>query len=121
MQDNFNKQIKRYIKRVKRNMKLLPDCNKQMLADFENNVFDFIEKESVRDFDKILQHFGSHQDVLYIFAKEEEAPILLKKLRNRKILLAISVFLLILTVSFLAVLIAECFEPKGYFVTYYSA
>ena len=116
MQNDFDKQIKRYIKKIKRNMKLLPNSNKQLMSDIENDIFDFIENENVTDFEKVVQRFGSAKDVLSVFAGEEDAQLVLKKLRNRKILLAVLIPMLLCVFAFLLVLLASAFEPEGYYV-----
>ena len=115
MQNDFDKQIKRYIKKIKRNMKLLPNSNKQLMSDIENDIFDFIENENVTDFEKVVQRFGSPRDVLKVFANEEDMQILLKKLRNSKILsgVVLALFLVILTI--VVAIVVECFDPNGYF------
>lgn len=120
MQNDFDKQIKRYIKKIKRNMKLLPNSSKQLMSDIENDIFDFVENENVTDFEKVLQRFGSPREVLTVFTKEEDAQVLLKKLRSRKIFLGVLIPLLLLLVAVLLVFVFECFEPDGYFVISYD-
>ncbi len=113
MQNDFDKQIKRYIKKIKRNMKLLPNSSKQLMSDIENDIFDFVENENVTDFEKVLQRFGSPRDVLTVFTKEEDAQVLLKKLRSRKILLGVLIPVFLLIVSIILVFIVELFEAQG--------
>lgn len=115
MQKDFEKQIKCYIKKIKRNMKLLPNSNKQLMSDMENDIFDFIENENVTDFEKVLQRFGSPRDVLTVFANEEDMQILLKKLRIRKILSGVVISLFVIVLAIIVAIVVECFDPNGYF------
>ncbi len=120
MQNNFDRQINRYMKKIRHNMKLLPDINKQFISDIENDIFDFVENDNITDFEKVLQRFGSPCDVLTVFTDEADVQILLKKLRNRKILFAFLIPVLLLLVSALIVFVFECFESEGYIFTYHS-
>ncbi|MDD6145650.1 MAG: DUF6120 family protein, partial [Oscillospiraceae bacterium] len=61
--DNIRKEAKEYIAEIKTNLFCPASEKKDMVEDFQNMVFDYIEENSVTDIGEVYQQFGAPKEI----------------------------------------------------------
>ena len=96
-------QLKIYFRNIKKQIICDGKTKSEMLKDFENNVYDYIDNNPYTSFDKLVEHFGTPDTIAEEFAAEMGADYI-KKLRTKRTLkITIIVFLIALTISIVGI------------------
>lgn len=117
MNKQFNNDINKYIKDIKSFLICDYKTQKKFIDDFKNDVFSYIEDNSVNDIDKISEHFGTPQEIAKGFFENADTKKIKKKMNiSRIILIGIIAALLIWIVGVTVAVIDAHPSNDGYFV-----
>lgn len=64
----MNKQLKAYFEDIKKNLPCVNSSMRKMLNDLKLSVDTYIKDNNVVDFDDVIEHFGTAQDIAREFA-----------------------------------------------------
>ena len=81
-------EVKKYIKEVNS----LVFCNhsflKAFLKDLEFDIVNYIDENNITDFNSIIQHFGSPENVAKGFLESTDLKLIRKRIRIKNVILA---------------------------------
>ena len=92
----FEKDMKKYVKRVRRLLLVKTDAAAQFLAELENNIADYAETEGISEISKIEARFGTPETVAKAFFANTDIEAARKKLAVRRAVLAVLLAALLL-------------------------
>lgn len=117
MNKQLNSDIDRYIKDIKSFLICDYKTQKKFIGDFKNDIFSYIEDNSISDIDKISEHFGTPQEIAKGFFENADTKKIKKKMNiSRIIMICIIAALLIWIVGVTAAVIDAHPSNDGYFV-----
>ena len=85
----FEKELKKYVKRVRRLLLVKTDAAKRFLSDLENNIADYAEAEGIADISKIEARFGTPEAIAKEFFANTDIEAVRKKLTFRRVIVAV--------------------------------
>lgn len=95
----MKKQLKVYFKEIKKNLPCYNKAMKTMLGDLRLSVDAYIKDNNITDFEKIIEHFGTAEDIAKEFAVGlDNSYVKSYKLKKRIIAIVVSVLAAILAV-----------------------
>lgn len=113
-------QLKIYFRNIKKQLVCDRKTKNKMLADFENNVYDYIDNNPYTPFDKIVEHFGTPDSIAKEFAAEIGVDYI-KKLKTKRVLkITIILFLAALTISVIGIAAVIITNGRRHAVYYYE-
>ena len=89
----MKRQLKAYFKEIKKNLPCVNSAMKTMLGDLKIAVDTYINDNNVTDFEKIVEHFGTAEDIAKEFAVGLDNAYV-KSYKFKKRVIAIAVCLL---------------------------
>lgn len=96
----MKKQLKSYFKEIKKNLPCYNKAMKTMLGDLKIAVDTYINDNNVSDFAKIVEHFGTAEDIAKEFAVGlDNSYIKSYKFKKRIIAIVVSVLAVIMVIA----------------------
>lgn len=93
----MQKQLKKYFKEIKKNLPCYNTAMRKMLNDLRLSVDTYIKDNNVTDFEKIIEHFGTAEDIAKEFAVGiDNSFIKSYKIKKRVITIVISILTVIM-------------------------
>lgn len=93
----MQKQLKTYFKEIKKNLPCYNTAMRKMLNDLRLSVDTYIKDNNVTDFEKIIEHFGTAEDIAKEFAVGiDNSFIKSYKIKKRVITIVISILTVIM-------------------------
>lgn len=93
----MKKQLKSYFKEIKKNLPCYNKAMKTMLGDLKIAVDTYINDNYVTDFEKIIEHFGTAEDIAKEFAVGlDNSYIKSYKFKKRIIAIVVSILAVIM-------------------------
>lgn len=93
----MKKQLKSYFKEIKKNLPCYNKAMKTMLGDLKIAVDTYINDNNVSDFAKIVEHFGTAEDIAKEFAVGlDNSYVKSYKLKKRIIAIVVSILAVIM-------------------------
>lgn len=95
----MEKQLEIYFKIIKKNLPCLNSTMRKMLDDLKLSVNTFIQENGINDFEKIIEHFGTAEDIAKEFAVGIDNEYLKSyKFKKRIVTVAVSILAAILVI-----------------------
>lgn len=96
----MKKQLKSYFKEIKKNLPCYNKAMKTLLGDLKIAVDTYINDNNVSDFAKIVEHFGTAEDIAKEFAVGlDNSYVKSYKLKKRIIAIVVSVLAVIMVIA----------------------
>ena len=96
----MKKQLKVYFKEIKKNLPCYNKAMKTMLGDLKIAVDTYINDNNVSDFAKIVEHFGTAEDIAKEFAVGlDNSYVKSYKFKKRIIAIVVSVLAVIMVIA----------------------
>ena len=96
----MKKQLKSYFKEIKKNLPCYNKAMKTMLGDLKIAVDTYINDNNVSDFAKIVEHFGTAEDIAKEFAVGlDNSYVKSYKFKKRIIAIVVSVLAVIMVIA----------------------
>lgn len=96
----MKKQLKVYFKEIKKNLPCYNKAMKTMLGDLKIAVDTYINDNNVSDFAKIIEHFGTAEDIAKEFAVGlDNSYVKSYKLKKRIIAIVVSILAVIMVIA----------------------
>ena len=96
----MKKQLKSYYKEIKKNLPCYNKAMKTMLGDLKIAVDTYINDNNVSDFAKIVEHFGTAEDIAKEFAVGlDNSYVKSYKFKKRIIAIVVSVLAVIMVIA----------------------
>lgn len=96
----MKKQLKVYFKEIKKNLPCYNKAMKTMLGDLKIAVDTYINDNNVSDFAKIVEHFGTAEDIAKEFAVGlDNSYVKSYKLKKRIIAIVVSILAVIMVIA----------------------
>ena len=103
----MKKQLKAYFKQIKKNLPCVNSTMRKMLDDLKASVNTFVVENDISDFNAVVEHFGSSEDIAKEFAVGlDNSYVKSYKFKRRVIAIVVSILAVIMaTVIVLALYI----------------
>ncbi len=96
----MQKQLKAYFKSIKKNLPCLNSAMRKMLNDLKLSIDTYIKDNNVVDFEKIIEHFGTAEDIAKEFAVGiDNSFVKSYKFKKRITAIVISILVAILVIT----------------------
>lgn len=96
----MKKQLKSYFKEIKKNLPCYNKAMKTLLGDLKIAVDTYINDNNVSDFAKIVEHFGTAEDIAKEFAVGlDNSYVKSYKLKKRIIAIVVSILAVIMVIA----------------------
>ena len=93
----MKKQLKVYFKEIKKNLPCVNSTMRKMLDDLRLSVDAYIKDNNVSDFEKIIEHFGTAEDIAKEFAVGlDNSYVKSYKFKKRIIAIVVSILAVIM-------------------------
>lgn len=108
----MKKQLKAYFKQIKKNLPCVNSTMRKMLDDLKVSVNTFVVENDISDFNAVVEHFGSSEDIAKEFAVGlDNSYVKSYKFKRRVIAIVVSILAVIMVaVSALVVYIITSLE-----------
>lgn len=108
----MKKQLKAYFKEIKKNLPCVNSTMRKMLDDLKASVNTFVVENDISDFNAVVEHFGSSEDIAKEFAVGlDNSYVKSYKFKRRVIAIVVSILAVIMVaVSALVVYIITSLE-----------
>ena len=108
----MKKQLKVYFKEIKKNLPCVNSTMRKMLDDLKASVNTFVVENNISDFNAVVEHFGSSEDIAKEFAMGlDNSYVKSYKFKSRVIAIVVSILAVIMVaVSALVVYIITSLE-----------
>ena len=108
----MKKQLKVYFKEIKKNLPCVNSTMRKMLDDLKASVNTFVVENNISDFNAVVEHFGSSEDIAKEFAMGlDNSYVKSYKFKRRVIAIVVSILAVIMVaVSALVVYIITSLE-----------
>ena len=110
---DFEKELKNYVKRVRRLLLVKTDAAAQFLSELENNIADYAEAENITDISKIEARFGTPEAIAKEFFANTDIEAVRRKLALRRVIVAVLIAALLLWGIALTALYIEGHNDMG--------
>ena len=94
----INKDIEKYISDVGKNLVCAGKLKKQIMADLENEVYDYAESNGIGDISQIVSRFGSPQEIAQMHLADAEPQTIKNAVSVRRILVSAAIIAVVLVV-----------------------
>lgn len=95
----MKKQLKAYFKQIKKNLPCLNSAMRKMLDDLKISVNAFISENNISDFNAVVEHFGTAEDIAKEFSVGiDNSFIKSYKIKKRVITIVVCILTAILTI-----------------------
>ena len=114
----LNKEVKKYIKDI--NSYLICDCStrNKFIRDLKSDIDEYIEGNSVTDFDSVYNHFGEPRDIAKGFLENADTKKIKRKMDITKVaLIAVIIALVMWGIGITAAWIDAHESNTGYNIT----
>lgn len=111
----LNKDVKKYIKDI--NSYLICDCGtrNRFISDLKSDIDEYIESNSVTDFESVYNHFGEPRDIAKGFLEGADTKKIKRKMDITKVVLIGIIIALVMFGAFLAVNLIDAHQSyTGY-------
>ena len=110
----MKKQLKAYFKQIKKNLPCVNSTMRKMLDDLKASVNTFVVENNISDFNAVVEHFGSSEDIAKEFAVGlDNSYVKSYKFKRRVIAIVVSILAVIMVaVSALVVYIISMSEKN---------
>lgn len=96
----MKKQLKSYFKEIKKNLPCANSTMRKMLDDLRLSVDAYIKDNNITDFEKIIEHFGTAEDIAKEFAVGlDNSYVKSYKFKKRIIAIVVSVLAVIMVIA----------------------
>lgn len=100
---NLDAALKRYYRSIHRELPCSFKMKKRIMQQIYESVNLFLEQNPTADFETVQSHFGEPQTIALSYVEDQDAPALLRKMRIKKIAIAIvAVTMALVLVSWIA-------------------
>jgi len=90
----IEKDIRKYISDVGKNLICSGKLKKQILKDIENTVLDYTDNRQITDINEIYAHFGTPEDLAKTFLLSADVKSVKRKIKVRNIIIVLAVLAL---------------------------
>lgn len=110
----MKKQLKAYFKEIKKNLPCVNSTMRKMLDDLKASVNTFVVENDIGDFNAVVEHFGSSEDIAKEFAVGlDNSYVKSYKFKRRVIAIVVSILAVVMVaVSALVVYIISMSEKN---------
>lgn len=116
MEKTLDKQIDRYLKKVKKYLVMKPQKKKEYITELRSEIETYVEENEITNIKDIVWHFGEPADCAKRNFSSEELNYIHKRLKIKKIVVCICVISVIICFVFLyAVFAYEFYEVRHSF------
>lgn len=115
---NLEKEIKRYLSEVKKNLICSRKTKKPILSSVSSSVYDYIEENNVQDIESIYTHFGTPLEIAEIYLPEPDIKAIKRNVVLKRIILAVLICFLAYLVFFLTGMLIDHYINRGNYTTY---
>lgn len=110
--NNINKELKKYYSQIRKNLLCPFYCKHNFIKHIKNNIDDYILENNVTCFDKIIEYFGTPNEIARSFS-EIDTNHLIHKSRIQFCI----IILLIITIILITIVTLEVYKATGgYFI-----
>lgn len=95
---SIEKDIKQYIKAIKRNLFCDRKSKQQIISDIENSIYDFAENKGISDIKEIYDRFGTPYEVAKQYISQEYTKTVKRTTDKRKIIIVAVICTVLLSV-----------------------
>lgn len=112
----LNKDVNGYIKEIKSLLICDLGTKRKFINDFKNDLFEYIDSNSVSDIEEVYKHFGTPQDISKAFFENADIKKIKKKMNiSKTVLIGVVAALIIWAVGVTAAVI-DAHETETYIV-----
>lgn len=116
MNKQLNNDINKYIKDIKSYLICDYKTQKKFMDDFKNDVFSYIEDNSIGDINEIYEHFGPPQEIANGFFENADTKKIKKKMNISKTITICFIVALIIWATGITVSVVDAhLQYDGYF------
>lgn len=116
MNKHLNNDINKYIKDIKSYLICDYKTQKKFMDDFKNDVFSYIDDNSIDDINEIYEHFGLPQEIANGFFENADTKKIKKKMNISKTITICFIIALIIWATGVTVAVVDAHTSTGYFV-----
>ncbi|MCM1115128.1 MAG: DUF6120 family protein [Clostridium sp.] len=114
---NLNKEINNYLKTVKSFIICDWKTRRKFIHDLKNDIFDYMENNSVNNIEDVYKHFGTPRDIAKAFFEDADIKEIKRKMNiSRILIIGIICALLIWAVGVTISIIDGHISNTGYMV-----
>ena len=111
--------LKEYIRSIRRELPCSGKKKRQFISQIRCSIMDFLQENPEADLEAVQAHFGTKQEIVEDFVRNEDASNLLRKMSiKKKVLAIIAGVMIFITVTWGAVVIWNVIETKKYSEAY---
>ena len=85
---DFERELKKYQKQIKKLLLVRTDASSAFLSELQNNISDFSQTENVTDISRVIQRFGSPEEIAKEFFAQTDINSARKKLAVKNAVIA---------------------------------
>ena len=112
--------VKQYIRSIRRELPCSGKKKRQFISQIRCSIMDFLQENPEADLEAVQAHFGTKQEIVEDFVRNEDASDLLRKMSVKKKVLAIIAgvmfFVLVTWGAVVAWEIAEAKKSSGKYI-----
>lgn len=86
---NLDAALKRYYRSIRKDLPCSRKMKKRIMRQIQESVNLFLEQNPAADFEAVQSHFGEPKTIALSYVEDQDAPVLLRKMRIKKISIAI--------------------------------
>ena len=101
--NNINKELKKYYSQIRKNLLCPFYCKHNFIKHIKNNIDDYILENNVTCFDKIIEYFGTPDEIARSFSEIDTNHLIHKSRIQFGIILILSIILIIVSTITIAV------------------
>ena len=111
--------VKQYIRSIRRELPCSGKKKRQFISQIRCSITDFLQENPEADLEAVQAHFGTKQEIVEDFVRNEDASDLLRKMSiKKKVLAIIAGVMILITVTWGAVVTWSVIETKKYSEAY---
>ena len=111
--------VKQYIRSIRRELPCSGKKKRQFISQIRCSIMVFLQENPEADLEAVQAHFGTKQEIVEDFVRNEDASDLLRKMSiKKKVLAIIAGVMILITVTWGAVVIWNVIETKKYSEAY---
>ena len=109
--NNINKELKKYYSQIRKNLLCPFYCKHNFIKHIKNNIDDYILENNVTCFDKIIEYFGTPDEIARSFSEIDTNHLI----RKSRIQFGI-IIVLVITLIFISLLAFETLKDAGGYI-----
>ena len=98
--------VKQYIRSIRRELPCSGKKKRQFISQIRCSIMDFLQENPEADLEAVQAHFGTKQEIVEDFVRNEDASDLLRKMSIKKKVLAIIAGVMIIILAIWACVVA---------------